>query len=61
MVHHHAAEAFRSFAEVTCHVDVVEQCIPGNLSTVIVDFLNKVNNVCMRVCSVCMCAHVISQ
>lgn len=42
MVHHHAAEAFRSFAEVTCYVDVVEQCIPSDLSTVIVDFLNEV-------------------
>jgi len=42
MVHHYAAGAFRSFAEVTCYVDVVEQCIPNDLSTVIVDFLNKV-------------------
>ncbi|XP_065919040.1 FIGNL1-interacting regulator of recombination and mitosis-like [Dysidea avara] len=42
MVHHYAAEAFRSFAEVTCYVDVVEQCIPSDLSIIIVDFLNKV-------------------
>ena len=59
MVHHYAAEAFRSFAEVTCYVDVVEQCIPSDLSIIIVDFLNKVMCHCIFVCVyVHVCARV---
>ena len=58
MVHHHGAEAFRSFAEVTCYEKDLEQCIPNDLRHIIEDFLNKVQYVCIKVvciCNVCLC------
>ena len=59
MVHHHGAEAFRSFAEVTCYEKVLEQCIPNDLRHIIEDFLNKVfciNVVCIGI--VCLSVYV---
>ena len=47
MVHHHGAEAFRSFAEVTYYDKDLEQCVPNDLRQIIEDFLNKVLCMCM--------------
>ena len=47
MVHHHGAEAFRSFAEVTYYDKDLEQCIPSDLRQIIEDFLNKVLCMCI--------------
>ena len=57
MVHHHGAEAFRSFAEVTCYEKDLEQCIPNDLLHIIEDFLNKVlciSVVCIGIGIVCL-------
>ena len=55
MVHHHGAEAFRSFAEVTYYDKDLEQCVPNDLRQIIEDFLNKVMCVLLYwACSVCV-------
>ncbi|KAL5484613.1 hypothetical protein EMCRGX_G021142 [Ephydatia muelleri] len=40
LVHHHALEAFRSFAELTPFGEVVEQCIPHDMTEAVVSFLH---------------------
>ena len=48
MVHHHGAEAFRLFAEVTYYDKDLEQCVPNDLRQIIEDFLNKVLCMCIK-------------
>ena len=48
MVRTEALEAFRQFAEVTPHADILEDCIPPAMSEIVVEYLQKVRYITLQ-------------
>ena len=40
---HYSLDAFRQFAEITPHANILEECIPSAMNNIVVDYLQKVS------------------